>query len=311
MRQNNLENSAMRYLLGTLSEGERERLEEQYFSDDAQFEEIEIAEEELIDRYVREELAASDNAQFEQSLAGSARLRERVEFAKLFANKLRTAEAPVVAPKRKASWWQRLLGNTTAGRNSELALAFSALLVFVAVTVLLVGWLQLRAEWRRLAGQQATLNQRQQELDRQAADLKTRSDEFARRGQPGPGETPLPQISPGPQSGGAVVFLTLAPGATRSASGTSQIHLLPETSDIQLTLNLRRTDYSSYRATINSIDHNDVFSQSNLKPLVTKNGATLILRIPAQRLAPGDYYLVLYGEPANESVDDYQFRVIK
>ena len=309
LRQDNLENSAMRYLLGTLSEEERARLEEQYFSDDAQFEEIEIAEEELIDRYVRGELAASDNTQFEQSLAGSARLRERVEFAKLFADKLRTAEAPVVAPKRKASWWQRLLGSTTAGRNSEFALAFSALLVFVAVTVLLVGWLQLRAEWRRLAGQQAALDQRQQELDRQAADLKARSDEFAKHGQPAPGETPLPQISPGPQS--AIVFLTLVPGATRSASGNSQIHLLPETSDIQLTLNLRRTDYSSYRATINSIDHNDVFSQSNLKPLVTKSGATLIVRIPAQRLAPGDYYLVLYGEPANESVDDYQFRVIK
>ena len=301
----------MRFLLGTLSDEERERLEERYFSDDTEFEEIEIAEEELIDRYVRRELPANERAQFEQTLAGSARLRERVEFAKLFADKLRTTETPVVAPERKASWWQRLFGITNRGRGPELALAFSALLVVVAVTVLLVGWLQLRAESRQLAAQQAALDQRQQELDRQVADLKARSDEFAKRSQPSPTETPLPQISPEPQPGAAVVFLTLVPGATRSASGSSQIRLLPGTSDVQLTLNLRDTDYSSYRATIKSVDHGDVFSKSNLKPRVTGHGATLSLRVPAQRLAAGDYYLTLFGEPANESVDDYPFRVIK
>jgi len=304
-RQHNRDHST-RYLLGTLSNEERERFEERYFSDDAEFEEIEIVEEELIDRYVRGELAASDAAQFEQTLARSARLRERVEFAKLFAAKLRTAESPA----RKASWWQRLFGFTDAGRGPQLALAFSSLLVLVAVTIVVMGWMQLRRQSQQLAAQQAVLDQRQRELERQAADLKSQMDQFARQGHPAPTETPLPQVpqEPAPQAGAAVVFLTLAPGATRSASGLSQVRIQPGTSDVQLTLNLRgATEYSSYSVTINSIDHGSVFSKSDLKPRATK----LTLRVPAQRLPPGDYNLTLFGEPANESVDDYPFRVIK
>jgi hypothetical protein len=59
------------------------------------------------------------------------------------------------------------------------------------------------------------------------------------------------------------------------------------------------------------VDRSDVFSKSGLKPRVTKKGAVLIVRVPAQRLPQGDYYVSLSGEPANESVDDYPFRVVK
>src|SRR5262245_43346719 len=110
----------MRYLLGTLSEAERARLEEGYFSDDKEFEEIEIAEEELIDRYVRGELTGTDRKEFEQTVARSPRLMERVEFAKLFADRLRPASAPIVAPVKRR-WWDGLFG---FGRSSQLALAF-------------------------------------------------------------------------------------------------------------------------------------------------------------------------------------------
>jgi hypothetical protein len=298
----------MQYLLGTLSEEERERIEERYFSDDAQFEEVEIAEEELLDRYVRGELSASDAAQFEVRVARSTRLQERVEFAKLFAQRLRTAGADGATSSRK-TWWQRLFGFTDAGRGPQLALAFSTLLALVAATVMLVGWMQLRSESRQLAAQQAALDQRQRELDKQAADLKAQIDQFARQGYPISTETPLPQVPQ--ESAPQVVFLTLAPGATRSVSGTSQIRILPGTSEVQLTLNLRASEYSSYRATINSTDHRSVFSKSDLKSQTTSTGDVLMLRVPAQNLPQGDYYLTLHGEPANERVDDYAFRVIK
>ena len=83
----------MRYILGTLSEEERTRFEELYFSDDTEFENIEIAEEELVDRYVRSELSQEDQSRFEKTLAASPRLTERVHFASLWKNKV--ADAPV------------------------------------------------------------------------------------------------------------------------------------------------------------------------------------------------------------------------
>ena len=309
LRQNNQKHSTMQYLLGTLSNEERERFEERYFSDDAEFEEVEIAEEELIDRYVRRELSASDAAQFEVRLARSAGLQERVDFAKLFADKLRTAGAAGVASSRKQSWWQRLFGFTDAGRGPQLALAFSTLLVLFAASVLLVGWMQLRRESQQIAAQQAALDQRQRELDKQAADLKAQIDQFARQGYPISTETPLPQVPQ--ESAPQVAFLTLVPGATRSVSGTSQIRILPGTLEVQLILNLRTTEYSSYRAIITSTDNRSVFSKSDLKPQTTKSGDILMLRVPVQSLPQGDYYLTLHGEPANERVDDYPFRVIR
>lgn len=274
----------MQYVLGTLPDAERARLEERYFSDDAEFEEIEIAEEELIDRYVRGELSTSDRSAFEQAIARSPRLMERVEVAKLFAEKLRVAEAPVKA--KKANWWEGLFGFSQASRGSRLAFAFSMLLVLVAGVALLVGWLQLRAESRRLAAQQAVLDQRQRELVQQSR--------------------PTPQeASPGP--GAALVFLTLSPGATRSTGDFNNIRIESETSEVEVTLKLRHTDYSSYRVAINSPNRKDIFSKSGLKP----RGAILTFRVPAEHLAQGDYYVSLFGGPANESVDDYPFHVIR
>jgi len=300
-RQTNQENSALRYLLGTLSEEERGRLEERYFSDDKDFEEIEIAEEELIDRYVRGELTGAERSAFEQTVVRSPRLMERVEFAKLFADRLRPAAAPVIVPV-KSRWWERFFGFST---GSKLALAFSTALVLLAVGVLLFGWWQLQQQSRRLAAQQAALDQRQRELDQQAVEL-------ARQG-PTPVETPVPsQVpqEPAPQTGSVLAF-ALSPGGARSVSGSTDIRIPSGTSDVKVTLNLRGTDYSSYRVILNSVDRQNIFSKSSLKPRVTNNRAALTFRIPAQRLPPGDYYLSVCGEPANESVDDYPFRVIR
>ena len=63
--------------------------------------------------------------------------------------------------------------------------------------------------------------------------------------------------------------------------------------------------------TLNSPDRQNILTQSGLKPRITKNRAVIIFRIPSQKLPQGDYYITLFGEPANESVDDYSFRVIR
>src|SRR4030095_79415 len=132
-RESNHTETTMRYLLGTLSEEERDRFEEMYFSDDAAFEEVEIAEGELIDRYVRGELAKSDRARFEAMLAASPRLGERVQFARAWKNKLAAhshAQQIVSDPRTykptqaEPSWWAKLFGSSAESRVPGLALAF-------------------------------------------------------------------------------------------------------------------------------------------------------------------------------------------
>lgn len=95
------EELAIRYLLGGLSEEERTILGERFFADDAEFEDLEIAEGELIDRYVRRELSVTDQRQFEKMLRTSPRLLKRVEFARIMARRV-----PLPAPQKTLSQFQ-------------------------------------------------------------------------------------------------------------------------------------------------------------------------------------------------------------
>ncbi len=310
----------MRYILGTLSEEEKTRLEESYFVDDAEFEEFEIAEDELIDRYVRGELSPSESETLEKTVAVSPRLIERVQFARVMASRLAPESMPaaVFVEKRppapeKTSWWQGLFGFPTASRAPAMALSFSVLLLLAGGTTLLVAYLNLREQSSQLAAQQAALEKRQRELDKQAADLKAKTDELASQFQL-PSATPTPSQQSTPETAGrSVLALTLSAGATRSVGGGNSIRLRPETSDVQLTLNLRDTDYPSYVATVINADSGEVFSRSGLQPQVTRRGAVLSLRVPAQRLVPGDYSVRVNGVIPNgsETVAEYPFRVLK
>lgn len=315
-RQSNPEESKVRYILGTLSEEEKARLEEGYFVDDAEFEQFEIAEEELIDRYVRGELSKQESERLEMVLAKSPRLIDRVQFARVMASRLApepavTATAatvekrPVVA--RKTGWWQGLFGVSTASPAPAMALSFTLLLLLLGGATLLTAYLSLREQSRLLTAQQAALEQRQRELDKQTAELKAQNDELA-RGIQLPSPTPVPSQQPTPQTVSRVVGLTLSAGATRSGGRSNSTSLRPETLEVQLTLNLRDTDYQSYRATVINADRGEVFSKS-----VTRRGAVLILSVPAKRLVPGDYYVSVHGvtPTGSESVADYPFRINK
>ena len=319
--QSGREELAMRYLLRTLSEQEGELVEERYFSDDAEFEEMEIAEEELIDRYVRGELSQSDKAAFEKTLAAVPGLKERVHFARVFANKLGATQTPLPQASgireqdaEKVTWWNRYFGASSEPRSARLLFAFGVLLVLLGGVTLLVGWLQIRRQSTQLAAQQAALEQRQRELDKQAAELKAHADELAKGGQQLAPETPISSPSPQDATSPAIVSLILSPGASRSTKQSNTIRIRAGTSEVQLTLKLRDTDYPSYRATITKADRTQVFSKVDLRPRVTNNGALLIFRVPVQHLSPADYIVTVYGGPpnaANESVDDYLFSVVK
>src|SRR6185369_106108 len=120
---------------GDLTEEERSRLEKQYFLDDKEFERLEIAEDELIDKYVREELSAEDTRQFEKLLV-SPGLSERVEVARLLLKRtalapqaVTTASVPVESPQ--VSWWDRLFGPAAAIPAFRPAFAMSLIFLLL------------------------------------------------------------------------------------------------------------------------------------------------------------------------------------
>ncbi|MDT5261135.1 MAG: hypothetical protein QOC61_139, partial [Acidobacteriota bacterium] len=72
----------VRYLLGEAGEDESRRVEEWYFRDDDSLEELEAAENELIDAYVAGELTPERRTRFESLFLRSEARRRRVENAR-------------------------------------------------------------------------------------------------------------------------------------------------------------------------------------------------------------------------------------
>ena len=70
---------ARRYLLGDVSEDERDAIEQEYFADDRALERMEAAEEELAEDYLANRLGADDRGRFERHYLSAPQHRRRVE----------------------------------------------------------------------------------------------------------------------------------------------------------------------------------------------------------------------------------------
>src|SRR5687767_3799971 len=90
-----------RYLLGDLPETEQMAVEQEYFADPEKFEEVWAAENDLVDRYVRDRLPRGRRELFERNYLQSPKHRERVALArKLIETADRQTAESATAPER-------------------------------------------------------------------------------------------------------------------------------------------------------------------------------------------------------------------
>src|SRR6185436_11065760 len=69
------------YLLGQLEEGQQQVIEQRLLTEDDLFEELEVAEDELSDEYVADELTPVDRKQFEQYFLSTPERQRELRFA--------------------------------------------------------------------------------------------------------------------------------------------------------------------------------------------------------------------------------------
>src|SRR5215212_5508080 len=112
------------YLLGEVSDQERERVEQQLMTDSGYFSLFLKTEESLIDEYVKGELSGDEREPFETHFLSAPERRDRLEFAKslnrYIAETGTRQSAHVVggdgeaAGSRKAMFWPRLIQSRAA-----------------------------------------------------------------------------------------------------------------------------------------------------------------------------------------------------
>jgi len=88
-----------RYLLGQMSEPERQEFQDRLFSDDEFFDSVTELETDLIDAYARGELTPGERELMEQSLLVSPAAQKRVEFATALAGIVSSGASPVSSPR--------------------------------------------------------------------------------------------------------------------------------------------------------------------------------------------------------------------
>jgi hypothetical protein len=332
-----------RYLLGELSGEEEKSFETRYFANDQAFEELQIAESEVIDAYVNERLPAQARKHLEQQLEKSPRLRQRVAFARTFAGAipdirledLPEASArlpspnlnPPVIPSTVTTlqWWKGLFKDLLERQPAlTTVMATCVLLVLIGGAAVVVQSVRLRRESQRLVSERAAIEREREELNRIAAEQNTKIEEKASelKAQERHNAEEVARIEElrqtakekegsnqqkAPPSVMATLFLYA--GSLRGSGGPSEVKIAPGASQLPLGLILETADYRSYDVVIKDAQKKDIFAKNGLS---LRPGKTLFFKVPTSQLTPGDYSVDVSGiaSSGTEHVRTFQFRVI-
>ena len=137
-----------RYLLGMLDEEEQVRLEEQLLTDSEYFEELLVAEDELVDDYINGALSERERQKFEHYFLATPERRQKTSFARALKQYVAVAEvteSPAAAQNRGQGFWNRFIPTTLHGQTPMQRFSLAALLVIALFT----SWVIVKNVWRQ------------------------------------------------------------------------------------------------------------------------------------------------------------------
>jgi len=294
-----------KYLLGDLSEPERERIEKEYFTNDEAWELLTTVEDELIDSYIRGRLSKRQRGQFQNYFLQSPRRRERYEFALLLLD-----------PAVRQSPDDTALSHSGERRSQLFWPGFSKWIsapqLYTAVTVLMLvicafltmqnGRLRLQVEGMR--SEQTALQKEIRTFRESATSINSTQNESDTSEIFGTGQLP-------------VLYLLLEPGNVRAA-GSGSTHQIPRLATtpatVILALDLAQDEYPQYNVKIQSADGRTVREMAGLQSHPMNNGGRgVLIKIPSEVLPRGDYIVWLSGQAGSSKpvrVNSYLFSVI-
>jgi hypothetical protein len=333
-RQIEDESYIRRYLLGELSEEEREQIERRLLADEDYYQQVLIAEDELIYDFVCDELPEQEKTTFRRHILPVPERREDVKFAGLLRkyvreNAPRVAETPTPGSGR-TSWLEPFAAFFRRPAVGFSLAAAAALLLAVSLSV----WTAIQN--RRLRNQIAQLEAQRtlpppppQDVQEQLAAERRRNanltDELRReQEQRASVERDLEVIkkqterttapeSPRRTSVAAVVSFLLTPGASRDSGEVKRVSVPRDAREIRLQLDLAADNYPGYRAVLKTVGgQKELLSRETLRARVVGGRITVSMNLPAKILSRGDYQIQLSGKTSAgeyEDVDTYYFRV--
>jgi hypothetical protein len=288
----------IRYLVGSLSEDETERLDELSIADDRFAADLHAVEHDLVDAYARGTLVGDTLRRFEMHYLSSPAGRAKVAVAR----------ALLRYPRDGGPALERHAGTTWPGAARGL-LQWS--LAAAAMVLLAIAGYQISENARlkrQLLDARAGLEGRQQQLEQQLRQEQTANAETAReldRVRQSlaqlQGATPL-----------VASFVLLPP--TRGATELPTLSMPRGAGAVAVHVNLESDDYPAYRVTLRDPATGQIIWRSaTLQASGATGSKALSITLAADLLKPSTYMLEVSGIPARgaaESVGVYPFRVV-
>lgn len=264
------------YLLGTLDNDCRKQLDERFLSAPDAYEELLIAEEELIDQYLSGGLSEVERQQFEKNFLITAERQDNLRFGQLLKQYV-NSHAVQTAQKDGAAAAIPHVENSAPANNSSTFVpspVSSRPMIVFCVTgvallgVVLLGWLAFKRPVIR---------------------------SLQRRAEP-------------------VVIVTLVPGSKKTKGTTPQsVNVPPKGYNLKLELKLPTQGFRNYKWEL--FRENTSVQTSGQLEIETKGEQYVVpLAITGEMLSPGDYEVQLSGvsdSGADELIEKYSFRVIE
>jgi hypothetical protein len=283
--ENKQQEAIMQYLLGQAPHEDQSSFEERIVTDGEFYDELLIAEDELIDQYLSSQLSESERESFENYFLLEPERQRKLRFGRAFNKLLGTVELapdvlpvsenvtdgtldvpkpppklenymPPLRPVPARPWYAIFL----PGQNPVLAYSVMAALVLIVAGI---SWYALR--------------------------------------------------NFGPTDPGRVYVAELAPGGpTRSGGEEKKITLPLGTGTLELRLAVAGDAYRSYRGVLVGDSGSEVWQGTNLQSISNAGTGVVTVRIPVRSLAPGQYRLKLSGQTVPGEFEDllsYYFRI--
>lgn len=316
-----------RFLLGEVSDQEREQVERELMTRSKYFDRVFKTEESLIDEYVKGTLSEHERRRFETYFLRAPERRAKLAFAeslnRYIAESKTLKSADVLGARGEAArsmngvpWFRRI------PRRALIALPLIAALVLAAGAIIL---LRDNARLREQVLQRGPdQNQADNELHEQLGEQTRRNEELARQIEALQSERSRieQELARLKQEAGrqrestspATASLIIAPGLVRDKGRTNRVRLKSDVQRLRLELKVEEANSGGYRAEVQTVEGKSVWRVDNLRARRRAGENIVVATLPAGHLPEGDYLLSLSAAMPGggyEEVATYSFTVLR
>jgi hypothetical protein len=271
-----------RYVLGLLPEEDSERLDDASITDDEVAAHLRTVESDLVDSYVRGQLAGETLERFESHYLSSARRRDSVRLAATFIRAL-----------------DRSVARTEGVASNRFTWPFRRAQMVAALALVVLSGILLFQATRR--GSERPLS------EPGGGGIRQPASELALQRQPEPAAPPSraarPPGVPQAPSPGRLVAVALHP-PTRAASPVPTLAIPADVDRVSFELRLESNDFHRYRVALTDPSTSEVVWRSDwISPRSSADDASVVVVVPAKLLSLRYYSLDLTGRGADGRAD--------